>query len=63
MEKKINLSRIHKSIEQIRSAANDLISQADEFPAVIRNSKRIMASLKMIEIGVSDLLEYDILDI
>ena len=38
----------------------DLEKEADDFPAILKNSKRALASLKMMELNISDLVEFGI---
>ena len=57
--KKIELEQIHAKIQIMKSAANDLERLSDSFPALNRNTQRILASLKMLEMNISDLVELD----
>lgn len=50
------MKKLDTRIKTIRKAAQDLTELASEFPAVERNARRILASVKMLEINVSDLL-------
>ena len=56
MDTQIHLEQIHAKIQVMKEAAEDLNRLGRDFPAVARNTARIMASLKMLEINVSDLL-------
>jgi len=52
----LDLETIGKMIEQIESAATELIRSAQGIQAIERNAERILASVKMLHINVSDLL-------
>ena len=52
----IDLKTINKMIEEIEMAAKGLIDKADGIQAIERNSERILASTKMLQINVSDLV-------
>lgn len=60
MEIQKNLTEIDTRIQLIKKTAEELNGMADEFPALARNTARILASLKMLEINVSDLLHPDL---
>ena len=49
------LKRIDARIRTIKKAAKDLKERHGGIPAVERNAERILASLKMLEINISDL--------
>jgi hypothetical protein len=49
------LKRIDTKIRSIKKAAQELKERPGGIPAVERNAERILASLKMLEINVSDL--------
>ncbi len=57
MDIKKNLTKIDARIELIKKSAEELSGMADEFPALARNTARILASVKMLEINVSDLVK------
>lgn len=52
------LKQLDGRIRTIRKAAEDLMKLSPGFPAVDRNARRILASVKMLEINVSDLLPH-----
>ncbi len=56
MAQEIDLKEIDDRIQLIKKTANELKQMADKFPALDRNTSRILASIKMLEINVSDLL-------
>ena len=53
---RLDLETIGKMIKQIESAATVLIRSAQGIQAIERNAERILASVKMLHINVSDLL-------
>jgi hypothetical protein len=52
----LDLETISKMIEQIETTATLLIDKARGIQAIERNAERILASVKMLQINVSDLL-------
>jgi hypothetical protein len=48
------IKKIDTRIKAIRKAAQELKELSGKFPAVDRNATRILASVKMLEINVSD---------
>jgi hypothetical protein len=56
MGKQPDLHRIDRNIQVIKNAAEELKMLSDNFPAIERNAVRVLASLKMMEINVSDIL-------
>ena len=59
MDKQIDLNEIDRKIQVIRKAAEELKLLSDSFPAVAKNTDRILASLKMLEINTSDVHQLD----
>ena len=55
----IDLNKINAKIQMVKQAAEDLNQLGENFPALARNTVRILASVKMLEINVSDLVELD----
>jgi len=51
------LRKIDTRIKTIKKAAQELKELSVEFPAVDRNTARILASVKMLEINISDLID------
>ena len=60
MNDQFDLNKINNNIQGMKAMAIELEGEMEHFPAVSRNIKRILASLKMLEINISDLVEYDI---
>jgi len=56
------LKRINENIKHLRQTAEAINRQAGKIPAVIQNTARILAGVKMLELNVSDCLDADIVD-
>ncbi len=54
-----DLKKMDTRIKAIKKAAQELKALSEEMPAVNRNADRILASTKMLEINVSDVLELE----
>ncbi|OQX28362.1 MAG: hypothetical protein BWK80_00520 [Desulfobacteraceae bacterium IS3] len=50
----MDIKEIAKRIQLMVTTADELMQMGEDFPALYRNTKRIRASLKMLEINVSD---------
>ena len=57
MEPKIDLEFINSKIQLMKACAEELNRLGDEFPALSRNTTRILASLKMLELNISDIID------
>ena len=57
MNSRIDLNDINTKIQLMKQAAEELNRMGEDFPALARNTVRILASIKMLEINVSDLVE------
>ncbi len=55
-----NLKKIDTRIKGIKKAAQELKVFSKEIPAVDRNAERILASVKMLEINISDILALNV---
>jgi hypothetical protein len=53
---------IHEKIQTLKAAAEDLAAAGGDIPAVARNTARILASVRMLEMGISDLFDLGVLD-
>jgi hypothetical protein len=53
-----DLKKLERRIKTIRKGAEELTALGSSFPAVERNAKRILATVKMLEINVSDLVPH-----
>ncbi|MBW2613177.1 MAG: hypothetical protein JRD49_12715 [Deltaproteobacteria bacterium] len=58
MESDLKIHEIHAEIQSIKRSANQLEQLGDSLPAVTRNALRILASTKMLEINLSDIVEF-----
>jgi uncharacterized protein YukE len=56
MQSKYDLPAMDAEVRRIKSAVQKLQSMGADFPAVARNSVRILASLKMMEMNICDLV-------
>jgi len=56
MQPSIDMDNLNLNIRSARKAVEELKRLGENFPAVARNAERMLASLKMIEINVSDFL-------
>jgi hypothetical protein len=59
MNSQIDIKKINEKIQAMKTVAEELNRMGENFPALARNSIRILASIKMLEINVSDLAELD----
>ena len=59
MVQPIDLNMINAKIQLLKKTAQELNRIGEDFPAVARNTARILASVKMLEINISDLVELD----
>lgn len=57
MPPRIDLNEIDAKIQLMKKTAEELNEIGENFPALARNTVRILASIKMLEINVSDLLD------
>ena len=59
MARQIDLNKINTKIQLMKKTAQELNQIGENFPAIARNTVRILASVKMLEINVSDLVELE----
>ena len=57
MEKQIDINAINTKIQLLKKTTEALNRMGEDFPALARNTARILASVKMLEINVSDLVD------
>jgi len=57
MEAQENLNEMNEKIRRLKQTAKDLNRDADDFPALARNTARILASIKMLELNVCDVTD------
>lgn len=51
-----NLIKINDKIVTIKQLLIEIEAEAEHFPALSRNSKRALASIKMLELNISDVV-------
>ncbi len=54
------LKKIDDKIKLLYSTAKELKSLAENIPAITRNTTRLLASVKMMELNISDYIDFDI---
>jgi hypothetical protein len=57
MARKMDFRKIDSKIKSMKKTAEELNKMAEDFPALARNTVRILASIKMLELNISDLVE------
>ena len=57
-----DVSKLNDNIVKIKNLLTELEAMAPLFPAISRNSKRALASIKMMELNISDLITLDLMD-
>jgi len=57
-----SLMDMNEKILQIKALALDLNSGAGQFPGIEKNAKRLLASIKMMELNLCDAFSLDIID-
>lgn len=58
MQSDLKLEEINAEIQAIKRSALQLKQVGDSLPAVARNALRILASTKMLEVNISDIVDY-----
>ena len=59
MNSDIDLAQINEKVQLLKQTAQALNQAGEYFPAIARNTVRILASIKMLEINVTDLVDLD----
>jgi hypothetical protein len=54
MAKKVDLKELDRKIQSMKKTAEELKQMGEDFPALYRNISRVLASLKMLELNISD---------
>ena len=62
MEHVEKVKQMDEKILKIKELLEALDRDASEFPAIRRNSRRALASLKMLELNISDLIAFDLVE-
>ncbi len=57
MDSNIDVKQINSKVQLMKRTAEELKQLGEDFPALFRNLVRIEASLKMLEINITDLIE------
>jgi hypothetical protein len=57
MTQQNELVEMDAKIQTMKKAALELESMADDFPALSRNLARVLSSLKMLELNITDILD------
>jgi hypothetical protein len=58
MEHKIDVQNMDKKIQLLKEISEDILKEAENFPSLYRNCRRILANIKMLELNVSDINDY-----
>ena len=58
MEQNYDLKELDKKIRLLKEISSEILEEAENFPALNRNCRRILANIKMLELNVSDINEY-----
>ena len=53
-----NLNDINSKIQLLKQTAKELSQDADEIPALSKNTARILASVKMLELNITDIIDF-----
>lgn len=57
MSEKDELKRIADKIASLKKTAEELRDLGEDHPALYRNTRRILAGIKMLEMNISDIAE------
>ena len=57
MKAQNDIKKIYDKIRLLKRTAEELNRMGEDFPALARNTTRILASIKMLELNVSDVVE------
>ena len=56
-----NILALNEKILQMKALTLALESDAKQFPGISKNAKRILASIKMMELNLSDLVSFELI--
>jgi len=59
MNSQVDLHAIHARVASMKQTALELKAMGEDLPCLVRNTERILASLKMIEIDFCDVVELE----
>ena len=54
MAEQIDLKELDSKIQSMKKTAEELKQMGEDFPALYRNISRVLASIKMLELNISD---------
>jgi len=54
MEGQYSLTEMRKTVDSLAALARQLFEASDDFPAVNRNTKRVLASVEMLKINLEE---------
>jgi hypothetical protein len=54
MEGRYSLTEMRKTVDSLATLARQLYEASEDFPAVNRNSKRVLASVEMLRINLEE---------
>lgn len=57
MDTRYDPAEVAEKIETLKKTAQELTDLGEDFPALYRNARRILAGVKMLEINVSDFMK------
>jgi hypothetical protein len=58
MAGEIDLKEFDSKIQSMKKTAEELKTMGEDFPALYRNTSRILASIKMLELNISDVATF-----
>ena len=57
MDSQFDLKQINDKIRSMKTEAEELTRLGEMFPAIEKNMNRILASIKMLELNISDVVD------
>ena len=57
MDAQKDINELNDKIQSMKKTAMELARLADDFPALSKNTARILVSLKMLELNISDIAD------
>lgn len=62
MSANVDLKKMDAELRRLKTAAETLNEMGENFPALTRNTARILASVKMLELNISDCVDFGLVD-
>jgi archaellum component FlaC len=59
MKTSSELEQLNNKILDVKRLLSEIAQEAEDFPALLRNSKRALTSVKMLELNLSDVISVD----